>query len=62
MGMFELGSCRSYFMLMYQAPRTWDEVEEGADEPGSLVQLTAAEVLARVAEDGDIFGDQLAAG
>ena len=44
------------------APRTWDEVEEGADESGSLVQLTAAEVLERVAEDGDIFGDQLAAG
>ena len=44
------------------APRTWEEVEEGADERGSLVQLTASQVLERVAEDGDIFGDQLAAG
>ena len=41
------------------APRTWDEVEEGAEEAGSLVQLTSTEVLERVAEHGDIFGGQL---
>ncbi len=43
------------------APRTWEEVEEGAEEPGALEQLTAGEVLARVAEHGDGFGSQLAA-
>ena len=42
------------------APRTWAEVEQGAEEPGELVQLTAAEVLERVAEHGDLFGLQLA--
>ena len=41
------------------APRTWDEVEAGAEEPGALTHLTADEVLARVAEHGDLFGDQL---
>jgi bifunctional non-homologous end joining protein LigD len=38
------------------APVTWDEVEEGAEEPGALTQLTYSEVLDRVAEHGDIFG------
>ena len=42
------------------APRTWDEIREGAEEPGELVQLTFDEVLSRVEEQGDIFGDQLA--
>jgi bifunctional non-homologous end joining protein LigD len=41
------------------APRTWAEVEEGAEE--GLGQLEMDEVLARAAEDGDVFGDQLAA-
>ena len=41
------------------APRTWDEVEEGAEEAGTLVQLTSAEVLERVARQGDLFGRQL---
>jgi bifunctional non-homologous end joining protein LigD len=41
------------------APRTWDEVEAGAEEPGALSHLTYAEVLARVAEHGDLFGSQL---
>jgi bifunctional non-homologous end joining protein LigD len=39
------------------APRTWDEVERGADPAAPardrLVQLTAAEVLERVERDGD---------
>ncbi len=38
------------------APVTWEEVEEGAEEPGALTQLTSVEVLERVAEHGDIFG------
>jgi bifunctional non-homologous end joining protein LigD len=42
------------------APRTWDEIEEGADDPAALQQLTMDEVLARVEEDGDVFGDLLA--
>jgi bifunctional non-homologous end joining protein LigD len=42
------------------APRTWEEIEEGAEE--GLGQLTHEEVLARVDEDGDIFGAALAAG
>jgi bifunctional non-homologous end joining protein LigD len=44
------------------APRTWDEVEQGAaGEPGDdgLRQLQLGEVLARVEELGDIFGDLL---
>ena len=41
------------------APRTWEEVEAGADESGSLVQLTADQVLQRVTTMGDVFGDQL---
>ncbi len=43
------------------APRTWAEIEEGAEEPGTLQHLTLDEVLARTAEDGDIFGDLLGA-
>jgi bifunctional non-homologous end joining protein LigD len=39
------------------APRTWEEIEEGAEE--GLGQLQLGEVLARVDADGDIFGDQL---
>jgi bifunctional non-homologous end joining protein LigD len=39
------------------APRTWSEIEEGAEE--GLGQLLLAEVLTRVDEDGDIFGEQL---
>jgi bifunctional non-homologous end joining protein LigD len=39
------------------APRTWDEIEEGAED--GLGQLDMDEVLARVVEDGDIFGDLL---
>jgi bifunctional non-homologous end joining protein LigD len=39
------------------APRTWAEIEEGAED--GLGQLDADEVLARVEEHGDIFGDLL---
>jgi bifunctional non-homologous end joining protein LigD len=41
------------------APRTWAEVEQGASEKGALSQCGMEEVLARIEEHGDIFGDQL---
>jgi bifunctional non-homologous end joining protein LigD len=41
------------------APRTWDEVEEGAAEDGTLRQLRMDEVVARAEELGDVFGDLL---
>jgi bifunctional non-homologous end joining protein LigD len=41
------------------APRTWEEVEQGASQKGSLRQCTMDEVLDRIEEYGDIFGDQL---
>jgi bifunctional non-homologous end joining protein LigD len=41
------------------APRTWEEIEEGAEELGALSHLTYPEVLERVAEHGDLFGQQL---
>lgn len=39
------------------APRTWDEVEEGAEDPESLRQLTTDEVLERLEEHGDLVAD-----
>ncbi|WP_310964359.1 non-homologous end-joining DNA ligase [Nocardioides terrisoli] len=44
---------------MVAAPRTWDEVEAGADDPLALEQLDLHDVLARVEEQGDLFGAQL---
>ena len=41
------------------APRTWDEVEEGAEDRDALQQVDLEEMLARVDADGDIFGDTL---
>jgi bifunctional non-homologous end joining protein LigD len=41
------------------APRNWEEIEEGAEEPGVLAHLTYSEVLDRVAEQGDLFGQLL---
>jgi bifunctional non-homologous end joining protein LigD len=37
------------------APRTWDEVEEGADDPLALEHLRFEEVLERVQDQGDLF-------
>ncbi len=37
------------------APRTWEEVEEGADDPLGLDQLTFTEVLARLETYGDLM-------
>ena len=39
------------------APRTWDEVEERAEEPESLRQLMYDEVLDRIERDGDLLAD-----
>jgi bifunctional non-homologous end joining protein LigD len=39
------------------APRTWAEIEEGAEE--GLGRLEVDDVLARADEHGDIFGDEL---
>ena len=36
-------------------PVTWDEVAEGAEDPLGLEQFRYDEVLARVAEHGDLF-------
>ena len=43
------------------APRTWDEVEEGAADKDGLRQCDLDEVLERVEEQGDIFGEAFAA-
>jgi len=37
------------------APRTWAEIERGAERPDALRQLDMDEVLARLATDGDLF-------
>lgn len=41
------------------APRTWDEVERGAQETGSMQHCQMDEVLERIEEYGDIFGELL---
>ncbi|HEU4512059.1 MAG TPA: non-homologous end-joining DNA ligase [Nocardioidaceae bacterium] len=41
------------------APRTWEEVEEGAEKPDALRHLEMHEVLTRAEEMGDVFGDLL---
>jgi bifunctional non-homologous end joining protein LigD len=38
------------------APRSWQEVEAGAEHPGRLEQLQMDEVVRRVGRDGDLFG------
>lgn len=38
------------------APRTWAEVERGAERPDALRQLDMDDVLARLAGDGDVEG------
>ncbi len=39
------------------APRTWEEVEAGAEDPAALTQLMFDEVLERVERDGDLLAD-----
>ncbi len=36
------------------APRTWHEIEHGADDPLALAHLTIDEVLARIEHEGDL--------
>lgn len=44
------------------APRTWDEVEAGAEQDGALAHLDMDEVLERIGELGDVFEAQLGPG
>jgi bifunctional non-homologous end joining protein LigD len=41
------------------APRTWAEVERGAQRHNALRQLDMDDVLARTAIDGDVFAKAL---
>jgi bifunctional non-homologous end joining protein LigD len=41
------------------APRTWAEIERGAEKPEALRQLDIDDVLARLATDGDVFDTTL---
>lgn len=41
------------------APRTWDEVEAGADDPDELEQLDIEQVLDRLDEHGDLLAPLL---
>ncbi|CAN5165484.1 non-homologous end-joining DNA ligase [soil metagenome] len=43
------------------APRTWEEIEAGADDPEAIEHLLLDEVLDRIDCEGDIFGDLLGA-
>ena len=51
-------SLRGRELPMVAAPRTWDEVEAGADDPLALEHLRFEEVLERVQDDGDLFDDR----
>jgi bifunctional non-homologous end joining protein LigD len=48
-------SLRGRELPMVAAPRTWDEVEAGADDPLALEHLRLEEVLERVEDEGDLF-------
>jgi bifunctional non-homologous end joining protein LigD len=48
-------SMRGRELPMVAAPRTWDEVEAGADDPLALEHLRFEEVLERVQDEGDLF-------
>ena len=50
-------SLRGVERPLVATPVTWDEVEEGAEDPLGLEQFRYDEVLARVAEHGDLFTD-----
>jgi bifunctional non-homologous end joining protein LigD len=55
-------SMRGTLRPFVAAPRTWEEIEDGAEAPGELGQLDHLEVLARVEEHGDLFTTALALG
>jgi bifunctional non-homologous end joining protein LigD len=44
------------------APRTWAEIERGADKRDTLRQLDMNDVLARMAQEGDVFANALSLG
>ena len=48
-------SLRGVERPLVATPVTWDEVQEGADDPVGLDQFRYDEVLARVVEHGDLF-------
>lgn len=48
-------SLRGVERPMVATPVSWEEVEQGADDPVGLDQFRYDEVLARVAEHGDLF-------
>ena len=48
-------SLRGRDQPLVAAPRTWDEVEAGADDPLALEHLRFEEVLERVQDLGDLF-------
>ncbi len=50
-------SMRGVERPLVATPVTWDEVEAGAEDPLGLDQFRYDEVLARVAEHGDLFRD-----
>ncbi|QKE83239.1 non-homologous end-joining DNA ligase [Arthrobacter sp. NEB 688] len=50
-------SLRGRELPQVAAPRTWDEVEAGAEEDGTLAQLMFDEVLERVEREGDLLAD-----
>jgi bifunctional non-homologous end joining protein LigD len=52
-------SLRGAVIPYVAAPRTWDEVEAGAQHEGALRQLDFQTVLSRADEQGDIFGELL---
>jgi len=51
-------SLRGRELPMAAAPRTWAEVEAGADDPLALEHLRFEEVLERVQDQGDLFRAQ----
>lgn len=56
-------SLRAQPLPTVSTPLTWDEVEAGTDgEPAAVRQFTAAEVLARIEEYGDLMADLLDGG
>ncbi len=48
-------SLRGRELPMVAAPRTWDEIEAGAEDPLALEHLRFEEVLERVQDHGDLF-------
>ncbi len=53
-------SLRGTLTAYAAAPRTWDEVEDGAEESGAMTQLTFTQVAQRLSDLGDVLGDSLA--